>query len=121
MCISAIVQTTLKSDGYIHRSKFEELLGIICVNLNVQSSSVWISEDGDGICDIKEFVLNIATSSPEEIILTLKEASFLDQLNDQCRKGDIFFSSENAFETLTDPKKRAIKGEPIFQYVYFLK
>ena len=111
----------MKSNGYIHRSKVEELLGIISVKLNVQSSSIWLTEDGDGICDIKEFVLNVATSSPEEIILTLKEASFLDQLNDQCRKSDIFFSSENAFETLTDPETQAIKGEPIFHYVYFLK
>ena len=96
-------------------------MGIISVKLNVQSTSIWLSEDGDGICDMKEFVLNIATSSPEEIILTLKDALFLDQLNDQCRKSDIFFSSENAFETLTDPEKQDIKGMPSFQYADFLR
>ena len=64
---------------------------------------------------MKEFVLNIATSSPEEIILTLKDALFLDQLNDQCGTSDIFFSSENAFETLTDPETQYIKGVSIFQ------
>ena len=104
----------MKSNGYIHRSKVEELLGIISVKLNVQSTSIWLTEDGDGICDIREFVLNIATSSPEEIILTLKDASFLDQLNDQCRKSDIFFSSKNEFETLADPETQDIKGASIF-------
>ena len=119
--ISAIVKTTLKSDGYIHRSKVEELMGIISVKLNLPCTSIWHSEDGDGICDLKEFLLNIATSSPEEVILILKEASFLEQLNDQCRKSDVFFSSENVFETLTDPETQDIKGMPVFQKVYFLK
>ena len=111
----------MKSDGYIHRSKIEELMGIISVKLNLPSTSIWLSEDGDGICDLKEFLLNIATSSPEEIILILKETSFLDQLNNQCRKSDIFFSSENVFETLTDPETQDIKGMQIFQKGYFLE
>ena len=91
------------------------------MKLNIDITSVWLSDDGDGVCDLREFVLNIFTFCPKEVILELKEASFLSHLNDQCRKYCIFscIHAVNAFEVselkLTDPVTQEVKGKTIFQ------
>lgn len=77
--------------------------------MNVHITSVWLSDDGDKICDLREFVLNIFTLRPKEVISALKEASFLEHLNGQCKHNDIFSSSANKFKVITDPATQEIK------------
>lgn len=113
--LSAIVSTKFTDYGYIKRKKVEVILSIIAERLNVHITSVWLSDDGDKVCDLREFVLNIFTLRPKEVISALKEASFLEHLNGQCRHNDIFRSSANKFKVITDPATQEIKGKIIFQ------
>jgi len=71
----------VQSYGYIKRKQVEEFLSIIAEKLNTDITSVWLSNDGDGICDLREFVVNIFTFRPKLIVSALKEASSLDHLN----------------------------------------
>ena len=92
-------------------------MSIIAEKLNTDITSVWLSSDGDGICDLREFVLNIFTFRPKLIVSALKEASFLDHLNGQCRHNDVFSSYRSLF---TYPVTQEMKGKSIFQLVYSL-
>jgi len=112
--ILAIVKAKFTHFGYIRRNKTDELLGIFANLLQVPGSSISLSDEGkDGICDIREYLLNISTSSDREkeiVISTLNEVSFLEQLNDKCKKNDIFSLPANEFNRLKYPLPDEIKG-----------
>ena len=100
--------------------------------MQVQVTSIRLSFEGketfvlskDRIFDIRELVLDISISGPKEmdaVISTLNEASFLDQLNDKCKKNDIFtiptkryLLPTNEFKRLKTPVSDEIKGSEIF-------
>ena len=93
--------------------------------MQVQVTSIRLCFDGkDRICDIRELVLDISISGPKEmdaVISTLNEASFLDQLNDKCKKNDIFtiptkryLLPTNEFKRFKTPVSDEIKGSEIF-------
>ena len=46
----------------------------------------------------------------DAVISTLYEASFLDQLNDKCKKNDIFSLPANEFKRFNNPVLDEIKG-----------
>lgn len=82
--------------------------------MQIPVTSIRLSdEEKDGICDIREFLLTISTSSDKEkelIISTLNEASFLEKLNDKCKKNDIFSLPTNEFKRFNNPVEDEIKG-----------
>ena len=112
--ILAIVKAKFTHFGYIRRNKTDELLDIFATLLQVPVTSISLNDEGkDGICDIREFELTISTSSDKEkemIISTLNEASFLEQLNDKCKKNDIFSLPANEFNRLQNPLPDETKG-----------
>ena len=82
-------------------------MSIIAEKLNTDITSVWLSNDGDGICDLREFVVNIFTFRPKLIVSALKEASSLDHLNGH-------------YLSRSYPVTQDMKGKSIFQLVYSL-
>ena len=112
--ILAIVKAKFTHFGYVRRNKTDELLSIFADLLQIPVTSIRLSDEGkDGTCDIREFLLTISTSNDKEkemVISTLNEASFLEQLNDKCKKDDIFSLPANEFNRLQNPLPDETKG-----------
>jgi len=118
---SAIVSTKFTGYRYIKRKQVEEFLSIIAEKLNTDITSVWLSNDGDGICDLREFVVNIFTFRPKLIVSALKEASFLDNLNRQGRHNDVFSSYRSLFTyPVTQDMKDVMNDEKRSLQTYLL-
>ena len=120
----SIILKTKSSQIFIANDKVEELSKALAEILEIDTTSLWIS-DLDGLWiypfHFESFIVNVFCPSPnvaEKLIVKINSKSFLNELNRKCLEKNILYSWFK-LSSFSSPKVHDTKGMKIFYCLHY--